>query len=106
MCTMCTSYQNGADASMIGNNAMCMKSQATGIANTFDYVCTPNPTKQPDGCPSDAVPCPSPALTGISTAECFDKKGAAKCAKKFRKGKCRKEKIKYKKCKLTCGGCS
>ena len=46
------------------------------------------------------------ALLSFTAAKpCTNKKGETKCAKKLQKGKCKKKKIKNKKCRLACGAC-
>ena len=77
-----------------GGGELCVKLQEVGPGNV-KRACYPGPN-----CPSDMASC-----NGQTSNTCFDTKPAFWCAKKLQKGRCRKEKVRTKKCRKTCGTC-
>jgi len=88
----CKRFANGASAD---TENLCIKRNADPWV---EGTCVPGPN-----CPgNDFSQC---AWSGVT--QCNDEAGIwkdKKCAKKKRKGKCRKQRV-LEKCRLTCGGC-
>ena len=75
------------------NGVICVKVQASG--STMQRFCYPGPY-----CPGDMTAC-----SGPPKVTCFDTKPTHKCLRKMQRGKCRRPKVRTKKCRKTCGDC-
>jgi hypothetical protein len=89
----CGEYRNGVSEQ---SSSFCVKVEGD---KSICYVYN-------DGCPGDMTRCPVAIPSAIPAPNaCMDSIKTKKCARKARKGKCRKRKIAQIKCRLTCATC-